>query len=71
MDEFFADDDTKVYWVTFLDGLQRVLLFTEDLEIAVEAQEVRVHSLTNHSVCVRHKSRSLSSSLIKIHTNKE
>ncbi|XP_025082324.1 vacuolar protein sorting-associated protein 13C-like [Pomacea canaliculata] len=39
MDEFFADDDTKVYWVTFLDGLQRVLLFTEDLEIAVEAQE--------------------------------
>lgn len=52
MDEFFADDDTKVYWVTFLDGLQRVLLFTEDLEIAVEAQEVRVHSLTNHSVCL-------------------
>jgi vacuolar protein sorting-associated protein 13A/C len=40
MDEFFADDNTKVYWVSFLDGLQRVLLFTEDLAVAVNAQEV-------------------------------
>ncbi|KAK7096181.1 hypothetical protein V1264_005509 [Littorina saxatilis] len=39
MDEFFADEDTKVYWVSFLDGLQRVLLFTEDLAVAANAQE--------------------------------
>ena len=40
MDEFFADEDTKVYWVSFLDGLQRMLLFTEDLAMAANAQEV-------------------------------
>ena len=40
MDEFFADEDTKVYWVSFLDGLQRMLLFTEDLAVAANAQEV-------------------------------
>lgn len=39
MDEFFADDDMKVYWVSFLNGLQRVLLFTEDIAVAVNARE--------------------------------
>ncbi|CAH1789713.1 unnamed protein product [Owenia fusiformis] len=37
--EFFANADTKVYWVSFLDGMQRVLLFTEDLALATMAQE--------------------------------
>ncbi|KAK6178554.1 hypothetical protein SNE40_013319 [Patella caerulea] len=37
--EFFLDDDTKIYWVSFLDGLQRVLLFTEDCLIARLAKE--------------------------------
>lgn len=39
MEEFFADDDSKVYWVSFLDGLQRVLMFTEDIAVAASAQE--------------------------------
>ena len=38
--EFFYDNDTKVYWVCFLNGMQRVLLFTHDLALATIAQEV-------------------------------
>uniref|UniRef100_K1QCU7 Vacuolar protein sorting-associated protein 13C n=1 Tax=Magallana gigas TaxID=29159 RepID=K1QCU7_MAGGI len=38
-DSFFLDSDTKIFWVSFLDGLQRVLLFTEDLAVAINAQE--------------------------------
>ncbi|KAL3884630.1 hypothetical protein ACJMK2_024757 [Sinanodonta woodiana] len=37
--EFFYNSDTKVYWVSFLDGMQRVLLLTEDLVLATLAQE--------------------------------
>ncbi|ESO95114.1 hypothetical protein LOTGIDRAFT_160876 [Lottia gigantea] len=37
--EFFLDSDTKIYWVSFLDGMQRVLLFTEDLVLATLAQQ--------------------------------
>lgn len=25
------DGDTKLYWISFLDGMQRVLLFTENI----------------------------------------
>ncbi|XP_022255668.1 vacuolar protein sorting-associated protein 13C-like [Limulus polyphemus] len=37
--EFFADKDSKIYWVSFLDGLQRTLIFTEDIAVATAAQE--------------------------------
>ncbi|XP_052084958.1 intermembrane lipid transfer protein VPS13A-like isoform X11 [Mytilus californianus] len=37
--EFFAHSDSKIYWVSFLNGMQRVLLFTEDLALATIAQE--------------------------------
>ncbi|KAH3865967.1 hypothetical protein DPMN_029015, partial [Dreissena polymorpha] len=37
--EFFYDPDIKVYWVSFLSGMQRVLLFTHDLALASVAQE--------------------------------
>lgn len=37
--EFFADNDTKVYWVSFLDGMQRVLLFSQDLALVTVAQQ--------------------------------
>ena len=30
----------QVYWVCFLNGMQRVLLFTHDLALATIAQEV-------------------------------
>ena len=35
-------DSKPVYWVSFLDGLQRVLLFTEDFKLAYRASQVRV-----------------------------
>ena len=40
--EFFYDskNDVHVYWVSFLDGMQRVLLFTEDVALATVAQQV-------------------------------
>ncbi|XP_052264161.1 intermembrane lipid transfer protein VPS13A-like [Dreissena polymorpha] len=37
--EFFYDPDIKVYWVSFLSSMQRVLLFTHDLALATVAQE--------------------------------
>lgn len=36
--EFSLVDDKRIYWVSFLDGMQRILLFTEDVEIARDAQ---------------------------------
>jgi hypothetical protein len=38
--DFFADSDAALYWVSFLDGMQRVLLFTEDFALATVAQQV-------------------------------
>ncbi|PRD17709.1 UNVERIFIED_CONTAM: Vacuolar protein sorting-associated protein 13C [Trichonephila clavipes] len=39
--EITLKEDFKVYWVSFLDGMQRVLMFTDDLALATAAQEVR------------------------------
>ncbi|XP_060080495.1 intermembrane lipid transfer protein VPS13A-like [Ylistrum balloti] len=36
---FALSADNNVYWVSFLDGMQRVLLFTEDLQLATLAQQ--------------------------------
>lgn len=36
--EFSLMPDSNIFWVSFLDGMQRVLLFTEDMEIAKDAQ---------------------------------
>ncbi|GFT91712.1 vacuolar protein sorting-associated protein 13 [Nephila pilipes] len=37
--EITLKENFKVYWVSFLDGMQRVLLFTDDLALATAAQE--------------------------------
>jgi len=39
MKDFFANSDTKLYWVSFLDGMQRVLLFTDDVAIVSSAEK--------------------------------
>ncbi|XP_023292594.2 vacuolar protein sorting-associated protein 13 [Lucilia cuprina] len=51
------EDNTKVYWVSFLDGLQRVILFTECEEIVTKSEtstalqsitqsiEVKIHGI--------------------------
>jgi hypothetical protein len=38
--DFFYDSDVKVYWVSFLNGMQRTLLFTEDSDILYNAVQV-------------------------------
>lgn len=38
--EFMINDHTKVHWVSFLDGLQRVILFTDDPMLASGAYTV-------------------------------
>ncbi|XP_050562177.1 intermembrane lipid transfer protein Vps13 [Spodoptera frugiperda] len=38
--EFLINDHTKVHWVSFLDGLQRVILFTDDPMLASGAYTV-------------------------------
>lgn len=35
-----TDENNKCYWVSFLDGTQRVLLFTDQAGIAHEAQSI-------------------------------
>ena len=36
----FMDADTALYWVSFLNGLERVLFITEDVSLAKQAIEV-------------------------------
>ena len=42
IDQFLYDPDTPIFYVSFLDGMQRVMLFTEDLVLATKAQQVSV-----------------------------
>ncbi|XP_041355806.1 vacuolar protein sorting-associated protein 13A-like isoform X2 [Gigantopelta aegis] len=37
--DFFVDTDTKAYWVSFLDGMQRVMLVSQDLALITMAQQ--------------------------------
>lgn len=39
--EFYPTENQVVYWTSFLNGMQRVLLFTESLEVANEAQSAK------------------------------
>lgn len=39
--EFAPRSNQTVYWVSFLDGMQRILLFTEDRFIAEQAQSAK------------------------------
>ncbi|XP_055872705.1 intermembrane lipid transfer protein VPS13C-like isoform X9 [Biomphalaria glabrata] len=68
IEEFFAQSDVKVYFVSFLDGLQRVAMFTQDVWLANLAQEageleqadqelnLKIHdmgfSLVNNELCL-------------------
>ncbi|XP_043195714.1 vacuolar protein sorting-associated protein 13-like [Amphibalanus amphitrite] len=37
IEEFEGKDGTPLYWVSFLDGMQRTLMFTADLAVATQA----------------------------------
>lgn len=39
MGQFFYDNKSQVHWISFLDGRQRVLLFTEDTAVVTKARQ--------------------------------
>lgn len=39
MSQFTYDGQSQVHWVSFLDGRQRVLLFTEDTGVVTKARQ--------------------------------
>ncbi|XP_050421691.1 intermembrane lipid transfer protein Vps13-like isoform X3 [Adelges cooleyi] len=57
---FNHDDGIKMYWVSFLDGLQRILLFTINAGIAEECQASRKLEFINREVLVSIHSLGLS-----------
>lgn len=43
-------NNKKIYWVSFLDGLQRILLFTESKSIAKRSESTEVLQIINRSI---------------------
>lgn len=37
--QFSCEDLSQIHWVSFLDGRQRVVLFTEDLGVVTKARQ--------------------------------
>lgn len=50
--EFSPKDDFTVYWVSFLNGMQRTLLFTTEQGIAEEAQSAKQFELIDREMTV-------------------
>lgn len=48
--EFSPMENLTVYWVSFLDGMQRVLLFTTEKSIAEEAQSAKQFELVQQEI---------------------
>lgn len=48
--EFSPSENTVVYWVSFLDGMQRVLLFTADKSVAEDAQSAKQFELVQQEI---------------------
>ncbi|WAR29706.1 VPS13-like protein [Mya arenaria] len=67
--EFFYNSDVKVYWVSFLSGMQRVLLFTHDLALATIAQEAGELERLEQEITV--SLQDMGMSLVNNYTQKE
>ncbi|WAR29642.1 VP13A-like protein [Mya arenaria] len=67
--EFFYNSDVKVYWVSFLSGMQRVLLFTHDLALATIAQEAGELERLEQEIIV--SLQDMGMSLVNNYTQKE
>ncbi|KAI4459978.1 vacuolar protein sorting-associated protein vps13 [Holotrichia oblita] len=48
--EYAVGDNNYVYWVSFLDGMQRVLLFTCDRTVAENAQQAKRFAIIDQEV---------------------
>lgn len=57
---FNHDDGIKVYWISFLDGIQRILMFTTDASIAEECQASSKLEIINREILVSIHSLGLS-----------
>jgi len=57
---FNHDNSIKVYWVSFLDGIQRILMFTTDASIAEECQASSKLEIINREILVSIHSLGLS-----------
>lgn len=57
---FNHDDGIKVYWISFLDGIQRILMFTTDAGIAEECQASSKLEIINREILVSIHSLGLS-----------
>lgn len=57
---FNHDDGIKVYWVSFLDGIQRILMFTTNASIAEECQASSKLEIINREILVSIHSLGLS-----------
>ncbi|VVC40207.1 Hypothetical protein CINCED_3A023147 [Cinara cedri] len=57
---FNQDDGIKVYWVSFLDGMQRILMFTVDANIAEECQASSKLEIINREILISIHSLGLS-----------
>lgn len=47
---FRVGNDTRVYWVSFLDGMQRILLFTSDVLLAHDTHKAGESGVINTEV---------------------
>lgn len=48
--EFSPSENSIIYWVSFLDGMQRVLLFTIDKSVAEDAQSAKQFELVQQEI---------------------
>lgn len=67
--EYAVTDDYNVYWVSFLDGMQRILLFTEDKSVAENAQSAKLFEIIQQEITVSIHGVGLS--LINNHTRQD
>ncbi|MBN3293240.1 VP13C protein, partial [Polypterus senegalus] len=50
--QFSYNQTTQIHWVTFLDGRQRVLLFTEDVAIVSKARQAEELEQFEKEICI-------------------
>jgi vacuolar protein sorting-associated protein 13A/C len=67
--EYSINENYKVYWVSFLDGMQRILLFTQDEYVAKNAQAAKFFELFQQEITVSIYGVGLS--LVNNHTRQE
>ncbi|XP_007956453.1 vacuolar protein sorting-associated protein 13C [Orycteropus afer afer] len=58
--QFPYDANIQIHWVSFLDGRQRVLLFTDDVALVSKARQAEEMEQADHEICLSLHSLGLS-----------